>query len=120
MSDDAKMFLVCTCASPGCATINVQLRGFLSSNVNTDALRHVTESSKKYTKKSSNVAGVALCLSELGIGIVGVEGLGNGRVPPTFCRVRYSPKAIMRMPGKSAGNDAAILGHIQLTTISLL
>jgi hypothetical protein len=63
---------------------------------------------------------VALCLSELGICIIGVEGLGDGRVPPTSCRVRYSPKAIMQMQGKCAGSDAAILDHVRLMTVSLL
>ncbi|KAF2877624.1 hypothetical protein BDV95DRAFT_481536 [Massariosphaeria phaeospora] len=83
----------------------------------------LAESGEDFTTQSSDVAGVASCLSELGIDLLSVEGLGeagDGRASLTSCRVRYSSEAIMRVHDKTPGSDVAILGRVSLTTVSLL
>jgi hypothetical protein len=80
----------------------------------------LAESGEDYTTQSSDVAGVAFCLSELGLDVLSVQGFGDGPVSPTSCRLHYNVEATMNAHGKELGGDKNILGRVPLTTVSLI
>jgi hypothetical protein len=53
----------------------------------------LTENSETYITPSSDVAGIAYCLSQLGVDILSVEGLERPCLP-TACRLIYNQEAI--------------------------
>jgi hypothetical protein len=78
----------------------------------------LAENSDTYITPSSDVAGVATCLFQLGIDILSVEGLGESPLP-TPCRLKYCPNAAVLMPGRELVPDAEILARVPCTTVSL-
>jgi hypothetical protein len=78
----------------------------------------LTGSTDTYTTPSSDVAGVATCLSKLGIDILSVGGLGEMPMD-TPCRLKYCPETIYHRAGKKALSPSDKLSRIASTTVSL-
>ncbi|KAF2194836.1 hypothetical protein K469DRAFT_706319 [Zopfia rhizophila CBS 207.26] len=78
----------------------------------------LAESSESYVTPSSDVAGVALCLSQLGIDILSVEGFGQPDLP-TSCRLIYNQYAITQAPDDSLRSSRELLSRVPRTTVSL-
>lgn len=80
----------------------------------------LTGSSDIYTTPSSDVAGVGKCLSELGIDILSVEGMGTASLD-TPCKLVYSLGALYRMSEKSTFSHVMNkLARDPSTTVSLI
>jgi hypothetical protein len=80
----------------------------------------LTGSSDIYTTPSSDVAGVRKCLSELGIDILSVEGIGTASLD-TPCKLVYSLGALYRMSEKSTSSHVTNkLARDASTTVSLI
>jgi hypothetical protein len=80
----------------------------------------LAQSGEDYTTQSSDVAGIAFCLSELGLDILSVKRFGERPKPPVSCRLHYNVEATMNAHGKEPGVDSTILGRVPLTTVSLI
>ena len=73
----------------------------------------------QYVTPSSDVAGVGVCLENLGVDILSVGGLGE-EPTDTPCRLDYCPSAIFQSP--SSGNATKIsdvLSRVPSTSVSL-
>ncbi|KAH0565505.1 hypothetical protein GP486_001099 [Trichoglossum hirsutum] len=73
--------------------------------------------SDTYTTSSSDVAGVGLCLSKLGIDILGVDGLGE-RESSTPCRLKYGQDVISEL-GTQRAHAPSSLFRVVSTTVNL-
>jgi hypothetical protein len=74
-----------------------------------------------YVTASSDVAGIAYCLSRLCIDILGVSGLsGTDQVPSSnSCWLVYNPSAAILLPGHSGLHTADYLSRPPCTTVNL-
>ena len=70
----------------------------------------------KYITPSSDVAGVGVCLSELGIDILSVSGLGE-EPSETPCQLEYSPQAVFQP--HDAAYTPGPFSRVACTTVSL-
>lgn len=80
----------------------------------------LTEHTEEYVTPSSDVAGVAVCLSELGIDILSIEGFGEHHSGSTSCHVRYDAQLIISIQEKVPSRDEVILSRVPCTTVSLV
>jgi hypothetical protein len=71
-----------------------------------------------FTTSSSDIAGVAFCLRELGIDILSTEGL-MGMAIPTSCRLIYSREAIIERPGHDIRQSPSRV-RVMSTTVNLV
>ncbi|KAF4636843.1 hypothetical protein G7Y89_g1256 [Cudoniella acicularis] len=78
----------------------------------------LADNSETYTTPSSDIAGIALCLSQLGIDILSVEGFG---VPclPTACRLMYNQEAVVSLDYRRSRVALELLRRVPCTTINL-
>ena len=80
----------------------------------------LAERSEKRTTNSSDVAGMAVCLSELGLDILSVEGFGTHSVQ-TSCTLEYSAKSFLHLKDLQDPERFQMLAwREQSTSVSLI
>lgn len=78
----------------------------------------LAESSEMHMTPSSEIAGIALCLSRLGMDTLAVEGLGVTCLP-TSCQFICTRGSVTKLEYRGPSMDLELLRRVPCTTISL-
>ena len=78
----------------------------------------LAESSEMYMTPSSDIAGIALCLSRLGMDTLAVEGFGVTCLP-TSCQLIYTRDSVTTLEYRGPSMDLELLRRVPCTTVSL-